>query len=392
MQEPGKQQSGHDDRLGRPVMSLSDPHATRPERHVRMMRWKKLARALSTILVVQHVVPSSATVATAAAEERVVTDAGADGGSTPLYPAYPNFVSLPDLPSVTDSPAVRNGGGRGQARPVVQGIPATVLQAYQRAVDNTRASEPGCHLQLPLLAAIGKVESGHARGGDVDAQGTTRTPILGPRLDGSPGVAAITDTDHGVYDDDTVWDRAVGSMQFIPSTWRSWAADGNADRRADPNNVFDASLAAGRYLCAAGHDVATPEGLRRAVLAYNHSESYLNLVLAWMRVYSGGPVAVPDTPGSDSDTAPGAPRHPARQPEHTPPPHRADNTPEPGRPAGNQPAPVPSPGTSTPGGEGGGAPGGALPSSPNAPTLPAPVPTSSAPPSTVPAIKTGTTG
>src|SRR2546421_8832454 len=321
MQGPGNRRSGDADRLGysvrfgtgvvQPVRSSFDARATRPDSAARPTRWRTVARALSAILVVPYVAPSSVAVAPVAEKDSVVMERGADGGNVPLYPAYPDLASLPDLPRVLDRPAVPKQNGQEHERLDAQGIPVTVLHAYQQAVDNTKTADPGCRLPVPLLAAIGEVESGHARGGDVDAQGTTRTPILGPRLDGSSGVAAIADTDHGVYDGDTVWDRAVGSMQFIPSTWRHWAADGNADGMADPNNVFDAALAAGRYLCAAGGDVATPEGLRRAVLAYNHSESYLNLVLAWMRVYSGGPLAVPDTPGSQSGAASGEARHDA---------------------------------------------------------------------------------
>ncbi len=88
---------------------------------------------------------------------------------------------------------------------------------------------PGCHITWPLLAGIGKVESAHASGGRVEANGNTRGKILGPVLDGGPGMAAITDTDQGLYDGDTAWDRAVGPMQFIPGTWTAFGADGNGD-------------------------------------------------------------------------------------------------------------------------------------------------------------------
>ena len=81
----------------------------------------------------------------------------------------------------------------------------------------------------PLLAGIGKVESAHASGGRVEANGNTRGKILGPVLDGGPGMAAITDTDQGLYDGNTAWDRAVGPMQFIPGTWQAFGADGNGD-------------------------------------------------------------------------------------------------------------------------------------------------------------------
>lgn len=173
------------------------------------------------------------------------------------------------------------------------GIPATVLDAYQRAVERINLIQPNCHIPLELLAAIGKVESGHARSGRVDATGRTLTPILGPVLNGGP-FAAIADTDHGVFDGDTTWDRAVGPMQFIPSTWERWASDGNVDGKLDPHNVYDASLAAARYLCAANRDLGTPAGLDEAVLSYNHSTSYLSLVRSWMAIYQNGTVSVDD--------------------------------------------------------------------------------------------------
>jgi transglycosylase-like protein with SLT domain len=175
----------------------------------------------------------------------------------------------------------------------VGGIPATVLAAYQHAAALTGVRARSCRLPTTLLAAIGKVETGHARGGRVDTYGTTVRPIVGPVLNGM-GFAMIVDTDGGRLDGDAVWDRAVGPMQFIPQTWARWAVDGNADGRADPHNVFDASLAAANYLCADSRDLGTPAGLRAAVLAYNRSDSYLTMVFAWMNAYAGRMTAIPD--------------------------------------------------------------------------------------------------
>ncbi|WUJ71212.1 lytic murein transglycosylase [Kribbella soli] len=178
------------------------------------------------------------------------------------------------------------------------GIPGTVLAAYQKAARDLALSMPGCHLTWPLLAGIGKVESGHASGGKVDANGNTRGKILGPVLDGSPGMAAIADTDQGVYDGNTTWDRAVGPMQFIPGTWRAFGADGNGDGIKDPHNVFDAARATGDYLCSGGANLADPQGLVQAVLRYNHSMDYVSTVLRWMQSYSKDTVSVPDKPGT----------------------------------------------------------------------------------------------
>ncbi|MEW1605674.1 lytic murein transglycosylase [Streptomyces sp. NPDC093808] len=188
------------------------------------------------------------------------------------------------------------------------GIPATVLRAYRAAETSVARTDPGCRLSWELLAAIGKVESGQARGGAVDRNGTTLGRITGPALDGR-GFALIRDTDGGAHDGDTVYDRAVGPMQFLPSTWASWGTDGNGDGRADPNNIFDAALAAGHYLCAGDRDLSRPADLDRAVLSYNHSRAYLRLVRYWLAFYSHGVHAVPDgegvvprSPGAGSDT------------------------------------------------------------------------------------------
>ena len=185
------------------------------------------------------------------------------------------------------------GGCEGSGAPVGGALPATVLAAYRQAEDELADSRPGCRLRWQLLAAIGQVESGQARGGRVSADGTTLAPILGPRLDGN-GFAAIGDTDGGLYDGDTAYDRAVGPMQFIPSTWAVWGADGNGDGRSDPGNIYDAALAAGRYLCAGGRDLSDAADLDRAILGYNHSAAYLRTVRAWFAYYLEGHRVVPD--------------------------------------------------------------------------------------------------
>ncbi|GAA1569662.1 MULTISPECIES: lytic transglycosylase domain-containing protein [Kribbella] len=177
------------------------------------------------------------------------------------------------------------------------GIPGTVLAAYQKAARDLAMSMPGCHITWPLLAGIGKVESDHASGGKVDANGNTRGRILGPVLDGGPGMAAIADTDQGVYDGNPTWDRAVGPMQFVPGTWKTFGADGNGDGVKDPHNVFDAARAAGDYLCSGGANLSDPQGLVQAVLRYNHSMDYVSTVLRWMQSYSKDTVSVPDKPG-----------------------------------------------------------------------------------------------
>lgn len=276
-----------------------------------------------------------------------------------------------DLPPLTtpNAPTVSVGLPAGSAE---SGIPASVLGAYKQAQATIAGTDPACRLPWQLLAAIGKVESGQARGGKVDASGTTLTPILGPALDGN-GFALIQDTDDGAYDSDAVHDRAVGPMQFIPSTWATWGQDANGDGRKDPNNVYDAALAAGRYLCAGSRDLSTGSDIDRAVLSYNHSSAYLSTVRSWFEYYNDGAHSVPDGTGV-LPTTPGPATTPATRPASaSPSPSTSPSHP-------SSPSPTPSPD---------GTPGSASPSpSPTTPprgnpagTLPAKPPTTTTPPS-----------
>jgi hypothetical protein len=242
-----------------------------------------------------------------------VTVFGVDG-SSPTDDVLPTPTPVPMPSSATGSTSgspTSSGAAGGSVR--VAGrykVPARVLQAYVHAARVLAVERPGCHLPWQLLAAVGRIESDHAWLGEVNADGTTRRRITGPALDGGPGLAAIHDTDHGRWDGDRVWDRAVGPMQFIPATWAVLARDGNGDRVADPNNVDDAALAAATYLCGYGRDLSRPDDLWQAVHGYNHSDAYVAVVLAWMRAYTSGQVvattptaAPPAVTGSAGPTA-----------------------------------------------------------------------------------------
>ncbi|MFD4785592.1 lytic transglycosylase domain-containing protein [Streptomyces sp. NPDC058459] len=296
---------------------------------------------------------------TSAGNSTPVPEASAGDNATGNSPYY---TDLPPLDSPAPSPSAVIGTpvsrGKGEA-----GIPATVLDAYKKAEAELRASKPGCNLPWQLLAAIGKVESGQARGGQVTADGTTIGRIIGPQLDGN-GFALIKDTDHGVYDGNSSYDQAIGPMQFIPSTW-AWAGrDGNGDGKADPDNVYDAALAAGHYLCRSGWDLSREGDLHTAILSYNNSTDYLDLVLNWMEYYRKGTHSVPDgsgrvpthrsddgrprtgTPAVPHQAGPKPPRSepakptkPADPPEDTPSPQ----PPTPGSPTPDPPTPTPPP-------------------------------------------------
>ncbi|NED25650.1 lytic murein transglycosylase, partial [Streptomyces anulatus] len=269
--------------------------------------------------------PKAAGEDTASAE-----DDGAATGNSPYYTDLPPLVT-PDKPGSSSNLPVT---GSAEA-----GIPASILAAYKQAEQTVATTDPACRLPWQLLAAIGKVESGQARGGRVDANGTTTSPILGPALNGQ-GFALIKDTDGGAYDSDAVHDRAVGPMQFIPSTWASWGQDANGDGRKDPNNIYDAALAAGRYLCANDRDLAIAADLDKAVLSYNRSTEYLRTVRSWFSYYQRGTHEIPDGTGR----LPTAPSTPTPSPN----PGTPSPTPTP-KPSPDKPGGKPTPGPSKPG-------------------------------------------
>jgi hypothetical protein len=167
-------------------------------------------------------------------------------------------------------------------------IPPTALQAYGMADLTMRQVDPQCHLSWVTIAGLARIESNHGRyrGAQVEPNGDIEPRIVGVPLDGTSGNRTISDTDGGLLDGDPTLDRAVGPLQFIPSTWAKWRADGNNDGRADPDNIFDAALAAGRYLCAGGRDLASGQGWRSAVLSYNNSDDYGRRVYAAAEAYA----------------------------------------------------------------------------------------------------------
>ncbi|MFE3173291.1 lytic transglycosylase domain-containing protein [Amycolatopsis sp. NPDC059090] len=312
----------------------------------------------------------------------------------PNFPGLPPGITLPPIgvdgslpqppvPQALGVPGYPNGPGSATtAGPL--GIPESMLRAYRNAADIMAREQPGCHVDWALIAAIGRVESNHARGGYVDAKGNTLERILGPVLDGSGGFAAIRDTDHGRYDGDPVWDRAVGPTQFIPSTWASYASDGNGDGISDPNNIYDETLATARYLCSGGLDLSTDANQRLAVRRYNNSQSYVDTVLAYANGYRSGvsnlpdskvPIGAPPGPGA-VEAAAGSPAGDVAPP--VPPPVAPA---QPGTP--NQPGtPTQLPGSST-------APSSSTPAKPT--SAPPTTPSSTTPTSSTPTTPTSST-
>jgi murein DD-endopeptidase MepM/ murein hydrolase activator NlpD len=178
------------------------------------------------------------------------------------------------------------------------GINAAVLSAYLQSSARAGDVYPGCSVPWTVLAAVGRIESGHAGGRIVTSDGQVDPLILGPVLDGSlPGTRPIPDTDGGRFDGDARWDRALGPMQILPGNWLRIGQDGNDDGVQDPQNLYDAGLTAALLLCrgAGGGDLTDPAKLQAALHAYNPSGPYVEEVKGWVSYYGtfgfAGPVS-----------------------------------------------------------------------------------------------------
>ncbi|MFZ1179626.1 MAG: lytic murein transglycosylase, partial [Mycobacterium sp.] len=197
-------------------------------------------------------------------------------GPTAFHVAEP-ALSAPPPPMIVNAPGAL-------------GVPSMALSAYRNAEQKLAVAVPACGVSWNLLAGIGRIESGHAGGGAVDTRGTAVRPILGPALDGTlPGNEVIISSSVGTR---VTYARAMGPMQFLPGTWARYASDGDGDGVADPQNLFDSTLAAARYLCSGGLNLRDPSQVMAAILRYNNSMAYAQNVLGWASAYATGVVPV----------------------------------------------------------------------------------------------------
>ncbi|MBY8872955.1 lytic murein transglycosylase [Micromonospora sp. PLK6-60] len=155
-------------------------------------------------------------------------------------------------------------------------ISPVAMQAYGYAELVLAQTHRSCQLSWTTLAAIGYVESRHgqANGATLKSTGRAEPEIIGDPLDGQGGRSLIRDTDRGALDRDTTYDRAIGPMQFIPTTWEQVGADADNDGQRDPHNINDAALAAGNYLCQGGRNMTIAGDWWGAILSYNDVRRY----------------------------------------------------------------------------------------------------------------------
>lgn len=105
----------------------------------------------------------------------------------------------------------------------------------------------------------------------------------GARFGVNPAIlAAVHFVETGQRQDTTVssYAGAQGPMQFMPSTFRAYAVDGDGDGITNIYDVHDAVFTAARYLASNG---AASGNVTGALFCYNHSTAYVNHVLAVAR-------------------------------------------------------------------------------------------------------------
>ena len=227
----------------------------------------------------------------------VNTSAGASGDEAS---SLPDGTSVPseaiEAPaSVPQRGVIAPGVPAGSEDQVVAsassgGIPSAAISAYQRGAQIINAADTTCNIPWELLAAIGRVESNHGRygGNTLNDKGVATPGIYGISLNGKNGTQAIHDTDAGELDKDKVYDRAVGPMQFIPSTWAVVKVDADGDGERNPQDIDDAALGSAVYLCSGKENLGERKGQETSVFRYNHSKDYVNLVLRLMEAYQQG--------------------------------------------------------------------------------------------------------
>ena len=95
--------------------------------------------------------------------------------------------------------------------------------------------------------------------------------------------------EHGRNPDPACWQEgaenaagAGGPMQFLTSTWQEYGIAASGSGAPDRWNPADAIVSAANFLKANG----APDNIEQAVFAYNHSDAYVQQVLAWAGLYA----------------------------------------------------------------------------------------------------------
>ena len=145
-------------------------------------------------------------------------------------------------------------------------IPERALIGYATGELTLRQEQPNCHLSWVTLAGIGKASSDHGRfgGGTLNADGVASKALHAVPLQGVAGEAAS--------------DQRSGPMQLTGAEWKRGA--GNVQ------DIDDASVAAGRTLCANGTNLQAGQSWWNAIDKYRDSDLFRQQVLGNAQLYA----------------------------------------------------------------------------------------------------------
>ena len=194
------------------------------------------------------------------------------GAATPRCPTAAASRPRPSRPPpACPIPARSRPASDGNAEQIVatastNGIPSAALAAYQRAETVINAADKSCNLDL---AAGRRDRPGRVQPRPLRRQRPRRRRRRPARhlrhrarrhqqhrrRSATPTPASSTTT--------RVYDRAVGPMQFIPSTWSVVGVDADGDGQRNPQDIDDAALATAVYLCSGDDDLSTDAGPAR---------------------------------------------------------------------------------------------------------------------------------
>ena len=145
-------------------------------------------------------------------------------------------------------------------------IPERALVGYATGELTLRKEQPNCHLSWVTLAGIGKASTDHGRyGGDqIKPDGTLAKALNSVPLQGAAGEAATG--------------QRGGPMQLTQKEFQR--SSGNI------SDIDDASVAAGRTLCASGVDLQAGQDWWKAIANYRSSDLFRQQVLGNAQLYA----------------------------------------------------------------------------------------------------------
>ncbi len=270
--------------------------------------------------------PSSTSAAPPAPAPAATTPQAAEESATPMPTVVVQRQQRPTRGAHKRSKADSSTGAGAQATP---GVAANPTGTTQNGPASVPAGTPNGVAPAPqAIGAEGGALSSLLAGSAVSAQALDfyRIPLFLLPIYKAAAVqydvpwqvlAGINEVETDYGNDLSVSTAgAVGWMQFMPATWLMYGVDATNAGYADPYNPVDAIFAAARYLHAAG----ASHNLRRAILAYNHSQAYVEAVMLRARLVASYPHSVIATlaglvdgrpPTAGAHIAPGALHLPA---------------------------------------------------------------------------------